>query len=166
MKENAVIINLAGLTEEDIVNRIYLEYHQPEREVLKELEVLVNRILLAHYLHGKETVLMLHRNVCTLKMLLEEHFAKEEKELFRAIRRADKTEENLEAIRKGIVEMEKEHQEIIAILQETREKTNNFTLPEYSCPTMENAYNKLNKLSEDIMLQIDIERKDLFSRFK
>ena len=88
-KEQSVL----ELSDEQLINLIMEIHHQPERVLLKELDQLVNKILLAHYDHGKELLLMLHQNFSQLKMELEEHFAKEEKELFPAMRKLDKTPE-------------------------------------------------------------------------
>ena len=52
---------------------------------------------------------MLHQNFSQLKMKLEERCWKEEKELFPAMRKLDKTPEESAAIRLRILELEGEH---------------------------------------------------------
>lgn len=158
-------MQFVSYTDEAFVNHLYLEHHLKERELLDELDSLVNRVLLAHYAHDKDTVLMLHRNVSTLRMLLQSHFAIEEKELFRAIRQADKTEEDREAIRSNLLERIEEHQEIWAIIQDTKEKTQSFTPPDYACPTMQSVYTKLQQLAEDLEIHFEAEGKILRSRY-
>lgn len=152
------------LTNEQFVNHIYLTYHQVERERLVELDVLVNRVLLAHYIHDKEVVLLLHRNVSMLKLLLQAHFAKKEKELYKAIRKSDK-EESLASIRKSVEEVVAERKEIIDLLTHTKEVTNNFTPPEFACGTMQAVYTRLGELAEQVQLYSQIESEYLYSRF-
>jgi regulator of cell morphogenesis and NO signaling len=74
-------IPVTELSDEQLIDLILDIHHQPERVLLRELNQLVNKILLAHYEHGKELVLILHRNIGELKIELEEHFAKEERTL-------------------------------------------------------------------------------------
>ena len=154
------------LSDEQLINLILEIHHQPERALLKELDQLVNKILLAHYDHGKELVLMLHRNFSELKMELEEHFAKEEKELFPAMRKLDKTPEEREAIRLNILELEGEHDGAGQIIKHVIKETNDFTPPEYACPTMKAVYSKLHELADDLFLHIAKENSVLFKRYE
>lgn len=161
-KERSVL----ELSDEQLVNLIMEIHHQPERVLLKELDQLVNKILLAHYDHGKELLLMLHQNFSKLKMELEEHFAKEEKELFPAMRKLDKTPEERAAIRLRILELEGEHDGAGQIIKHLIKETADFTLPEYACPTMNATYSKLHELADDIFLHIAKENSVLFKRYE
>jgi regulator of cell morphogenesis and NO signaling len=125
----------------------------------------VNKILLAHYDHGKELVLMLHRNFNELKMELEEHFVKEEKEIFPAMRKPDKTSEERLAIRSIILELEGEHDGAGEIIKHLMKETDDFTPPEYACPTMKAVYAKLHELADDIFLHVAKENSVLFKRY-
>jgi regulator of cell morphogenesis and NO signaling len=161
-KERSVL----ELSDEQLVNLIMEIHHQPERVLLKELDQLVNKILLAHYDHGKELLLMLHQNFSKLKMELEEHFAKEEKELFPAMRKLDKTPEERAAIRLRILELEGEHDGAGQIIKHLIKETDDFTPPEYACPTMKATYSKLHELADDIFLHIAKENSVLFKRYE
>ena len=145
---------MTELSDEELINLIMETHHLPERALLKELDVLLNRILLAHYDHDKELVFMLHRSFGQLKMELEEHFAKEEKELFPAMRKSDKTQEEREAIRNNILELEGDHDGAGEIIKLLMKETNDFTPPEFACPTMTAAYSKLHELADDLFLSI------------
>jgi regulator of cell morphogenesis and NO signaling len=153
------------LSDEDLIDLILDTHHQPERVLLKELEQLVNKILLAHYDHGKELVLMLHRNFNELKMELEEHFVKEEKEIFPKMRKPDKTPEERLAIRSIILELEGEHDGAGEIIKHLMKETDDFTPPEYACPTMKAVYAKLHELADDIFLHVAKENSVLFKRY-
>ena len=153
------------LSDAELIDLIMEIHHKPERALLKELDQLVNKILLAHYDHDKELVLMLHRNFSELKMELEEHFAKEEKELFPSMRKPDKTPEERAAIKSNIVELEGEHDGAGEIIKHLMKETNDFTTPEFACPTMKAAYAKLHELADDIYLHIAKENSVLFKRY-
>lgn len=154
------------LSDAQLIDLILEMHHQPERVLLKELDQLLNKILLAHYDHDKELVLMLHKNFSELKMELEEHFAKEEKELFPAMRKLDKTLEEREAIRLNILDLEGDHDGAGEIIKHLIKETNDFTPPEFACPTMIAAYAKLHELADDIFLHIAKENSVLFKRYE
>ena len=161
-KEQSVL----ELSDEQLINLIMEIHHQPERVLLRELDQLVNKILLAHYDHGKELLLMLHQNFSELKRELEEHFAKEEKELFPAMRKPDKTPEERAVIRSRILELEGEHDGAGQIIKRLIKETDDFTPPEYACPTMKATYSKLHELADDIFLHIAKENSVLFKRYE
>lgn len=159
-------IPVTELSDTELIDLILEIHHQPERVLLKELEQLLNKILIAHYDHGKELVLMLHRNFSELKMELEEHFVKEEKEIFPAMRKLDKTPEDRLAIHAIILELESEHDGAGEIIKYLMKETDDFTPPEYACPTMMAAYAKLHELADDIFLHIAKENSVLFKRYE
>jgi regulator of cell morphogenesis and NO signaling len=109
---------------------------------------------------------MLHRNFNELKMELEEHFAKEEKEIFPAMRKAEKTLEERLEIRSIILELEDEHDGAGEIIKYLMKETDDFTPPEYACPTMRAVYLKLHELADDIFLHIAKENSVLFKRYE
>lgn len=157
---------VAELSDEQLIDLIMDIHHQPERVLWRELDQLVNRILLVHYKHGKELLMKLHRNFSELKMELEEHFAKEEEELFPAMRKINKTPEDRAAIHSLILELEGEHEGAGQIIKRIIKETNDFMPPEYACPTMKAVYLKLHELADDIFLHIAKENSVLFKRYE
>ena len=156
---------VSELSDEELINLILDTHHLSERTLWKELDKLVNLILLVHYEHGKEQLLKLHRSFSELKMELEEHFAKEEQELFPAILKVDKTPEDRAAIRSLINELEGEHDGAGTIIKRLIKETDDFTPPEYACPTMKAVYQKLHELADDLFLHIAKENSVLFKRY-
>jgi regulator of cell morphogenesis and NO signaling len=154
------------LSDAQLIDLILEIHHQPERALWKELDQLVNKILLVHYEHGKEMLLKLHHNFSELKMELEEHFAKEEEELFPAMRKADKTSEDRAAIRELLLKLEGEHDGAGQIIKRLIKETNDFTPPDYACPTMIAVFRKLHELADDIFLHIAKENSVLFKRYE
>ncbi|HVI42530.1 MAG TPA: DUF542 domain-containing protein [Anaerovoracaceae bacterium] len=154
------------LSDVQLIDLILEIHHQTERTLWKELDQLINKILLVHYQHGKDLLLKLHRSFSELKTELEEHFAKEEKELFPAMLIIDKTESDLKAIRLLITELENEHDGAGQIIKRIIRETEDFKLPDYACPTMKAFYAKLHELIDDIFLHIAKENSVLFKRYE
>lgn len=156
---------VSELSDEQLIDLILEVHHQPERTLWKELDQLINKILLVHYEHGKEELLKLHRNFSELKMELEEHFAKEEEELFPAIRKANQSPEDKLTVKTLIQDLESEHDGAGKIIKRIINETNDFTPPAYACPTMRVVYAKLHELADDIFLHIAKENSVLFKRY-
>ena len=156
---------VSELTDEELIDLILDTHHQSERALWKELDKLVNLVLLVHYEHGKEQLLKLHRSFSELRMELEEHFAKEEQELFPAILKVDKTPEDRVAIRSLINELEGEHDGAGTIIKGLIKETNDFMPPEYACPTLKAVFHKLHELVDDIFLHVAKENSVLFKRY-
>ncbi len=158
-------IPVTELSDEQLIDLILEIHHQPERALWKELDLLVNKILLVHYEHGKDLLLKIHRSFSELKMELEEHFAKEERELFPVMRKTEKTEEDKAAIQSIILKLEGEHEGAGVIIKRLIQESNDFMPPEYACPTMKAVYQKLHELADDIFLHIAKENSVLFKRY-
>ena len=159
-------IPVAELSDEQLIDLILETHHQLERALWKELDQLVNKLLLVHYKYGKELLMKLHRSFSELKLELEEHFAKEEEELFVAMRKMNKTSEERAAISSLILELEGEHEVAGPIIKRIIKETNDFRPPEYACPTMKAVYLKLHELADDIFLHIAKENSVLFKRYQ
>ena len=159
-------LSVNELSDEQLIDLILEIHHQPERALWTELDQLVNKILLAHYVHDKELLLKIHRNFSELKMELEEHFSKEEKELFPAMRNLNKTTRDIDGIHSLILELEREHEGAGQIIKRIIKETDDFTPPEYACPTMKAVYLKLHELVDDIFLHIAKENSVLFKRYE
>jgi regulator of cell morphogenesis and NO signaling len=156
---------VSELSDEELIDLILDTHHLTERALWKELDKLVNLIMLVHYENDKELMLKIHRSFSELKMELEEHFAKEEKELFPAMLKVDKTPEDRAAIRSLISELEDEHDGAGKIIKRLIKETNDFTPPEFACPTVKAVYQKLHELADDVFLHIAKENSVLFKRY-
>jgi regulator of cell morphogenesis and NO signaling len=156
---------VSELSDEKLIDLILEIHHQPERALWRELDQLINKILLVHYEHGKEMLLKLHRNFSELKMELEEHFAKEEEELFPAMRKSNKTPEERAAIKELLLELEGDHDGAGQIIKRIIKDTDDFTPPEYACATMKAVFMKLHELADDIFLHVAKENSVLFKRY-
>lgn len=158
--------SVSELSDVQLIDLILEIHHQPERALWKELDQLMNKILLVHYKHDKELLMNLHRNFSELKMELEEHFAKEEEELFPAMHKPDKTTEDRMMIHSLILKLEGEHEGAGQIIKRIIKETDDFTPPEYACTTMKAVYIKLHELADDLFLHIAKENSVLFKRYE
>jgi regulator of cell morphogenesis and NO signaling len=156
---------VSELSDSQLIDLILEIHHLTERTLWKELDQLINKLLLVHYKHGKDLLLKLHRSFSELRMELEEHFAKEEEELFPAMQAANKTKEDAAAIRLLIGELENEHEGAGQIIKRIISETEDFKIPDYAYPTMKAFYAKLHELIDDIFLHIQKENSVLFKRY-
>ena len=153
------------LTDIELIDLILYKHHQKERNLWTELDKMVNKILRVHYDHGKEQLLELHRAFATLKMELEEHFVKEEAELFPLMEEENKTPEQIKVIADMVAELESDHDAVGDLLKDIIRITNGFTAPEYACNTVLAVFAKLHELTDDIFLHVAKENSVLFKRY-
>jgi len=157
--------NVAELSDEDLIDLILEVHHITERTLWKELDPMVNKILLVHYRHGKDHLMALHKTFSELKMDLEAHFAIEERELFPLMRQANKTSSDRDEIKAIINKLENDHDSAGILIKQIIKETHDFQTPDYACPTMKAVYQKLHDLSDDIFLHIAKENSVLFKRY-
>lgn len=158
-------VPVSELPDQQLIDLILSVHHVPERILWNELDALVNKILLVHFNHDPARLLELHRCFSLLKMELEQHFAKEEKILFPALRIATKSEADLNKIKNLIAELENEHEAAGQLIKQIIELTEHFTPPDYACPTVKVVYAKLHELVDDLFLHIAKENSVLFKRY-
>lgn len=85
---------------------------------------------------------------------------------FPAMRKLDKTPGDIEGMRSLIRQLEDEHEAAGLIIKRIIKETDDFTPPEYACPTMKAVYQKLHELVDDIFLHIAKENSVLFKRYE
>ncbi|KYH28297.1 MULTISPECIES: iron-sulfur cluster repair di-iron protein [Clostridium] len=151
----------------DLIKHILRNHHDYTKKELREIDMLMFKILKVHFKHHKEELLKVHRLFGTLKMELEEHFVKEEEELFPLIIEFEETnkKELLEQIHNFIKDTENEHDDAGDILKEMEKVTRDFKAPEGACTTYKLVYDKLHNLEKDLFIHIYLENSVLFKMF-
>lgn len=134
-------------------------HHVLERDLMKQTEMYLNKILIVHYPHHGEMLSELHHLFGTLKIDLEEHFAKEERLTFPVMR--ENPQPNAEQIAL-VKELEKEHSNAGDLIKEIQALTDNFTLPDDACATFRETYRLMQQLFEDIFIHIFKENSIVF----
>lgn len=162
--ENTVIEleDFGKLNVHEMIKSIEESHHVIERELLFEIDPLINKILLVHYDNHGEELFEIHDLFGKLKTELEGHFVREEKVVFPIMLEDSNPDE--ETIKK-IESLEEDHEAAGDIIKKLQEITNNFTTPEDGCRTYQLTFSKLNELVEDIFMHIYKENSVLFKKY-
>lgn len=145
-----------------LIDYIIDTYHGKERTLLSEIDVLANKVLLAHYAHHKDQLIPLHRLFSDLKKELEEHFAKEEKLVFPYMKQSY----NQKSDGGYVKELEDEHDAAGNLIKDIIACTNDFTVPAGGCTSYHMLFQKLHELIKDIYNHIFTENSLLFSIYE
>ncbi len=156
---------LYALDTPTLIRHIDDRHHGKDRNLLYELDELVNTILVVHFDDHHGELIPLHRLFADLKKELEEHFVREEKVVFPAMIRSARTGKAEAGVREEIARLEEEHVAAGHLIKEIQEVTRNFTPPAGVCTTYMVTYRKLQELVEDIFMHIYKENAVLFPVF-
>lgn len=149
-----------------LIDYILETHHVFDREELKTIQGLLDKVLKAHYSKHPELLGKVNRLFYSLKMELDEHFIKEEQILFPMMveyfSSGNNDPEKLKNIKAYINETEDEHDGAGALLAELDEVTESYTVPLGGCRTFELLYNHLKELTLDIHKHVHLENSVLF----
>ena len=161
-EKNKLDASLYELDVKDLIDFIEDTHHIDERDLLQNLDRLVNKILIVHYEDHSEELLKVHRLFADLKKELEEHFVKEEQIVFPYMKQTAITDDKLLSL---IEELKREHEAAGELIKQLQIATNNFKAPKGACPTYISTYQNLERLVNDIFLHIYAETSVLFEKF-
>lgn len=151
-----------------LIDFIVQNHHAYVRRAAPELETLLDKVCDRH---GNDSLELLQVREC-FNDLWEElslHMDKEEEVLFPLMKRmeSDSGDGRTEKIVWGpIARMESEHESAGNLIRQIRLLSNNYTPPDFACPTFQITYRKLKEFDNDLMLHIHLENNILFDRFK
>lgn len=158
-KSGETTTKLNELSNEALIDNIVNKHHSYLREVLPGLGASLFKLMEVHG-HNHPELFEIHHLVGMLRVDLEAHLIKEEKQLFPLI-----AEGNSEAISDLIEKLEGEHDGAGDILKQLTEITDHFKLPEDACTTYILTYRQLQELQEDMYQHVHKENNVLFKRF-
>ena len=144
-------------------------HHSYVKRTILELEALLDKVCDRH---GADTpeLLEIRENFLALSTELTSHMEKEESFLFPAIKRleAQRSKNNPmeRMIQTPILAMEDEHEAAGDLIKRIRASSDNYTAPEYACPTFRITFQRLKEFDNDLMKHIHLENNILFKRFK
>lgn len=150
------------LSVNEMLDNLEATHHVTEREMMEQIEKLLNKILIVHYLHHGAELAKIHNLFARMKAELEEHFAKEERLIFPLMRsnhHPDK--ETLELIS----ELEGEHVDVGDMIKEMQQLTNNFQVPADTCVTYANTFKLMKDFVEDIFVHVFKENSITFPEY-
>lgn len=142
-------------TAQELIEHIYLRFHQSHREQLPELKQLAMKV---EDVHGDHELAPrgLTEHLDAMLQELESHMMKEEQILFPMLSRGVYPSGPISV-------MEEEHVQHEAELVKINRLTNNLTLPEGACGTWTALYNGLKELQDDLHEHIHLENNILFT---
>jgi len=151
-----------------LVEYIVQNHHHYVTKGIPEIQALLDKVCEAHGDYCKE-LLTIRENFFDLSEELTVHMQKEELVLFPAIKRLDVrvNDDTLKSsVQMPIDVMEHEHVVAGDLIKQIRTLSNNYTPPDFACPTFRITYKKLQEFDADLMRHIHLENNILFERFK
>jgi len=146
----------------ELIDYIIETHHIKERKLLEEVDELMNKVLLAHYINHQEQLIPLHGLFSDLRKELQQHFAKEEKLIFPFMIKGATNKSDIQYIK----ELENEHEAAGEIIKAIEKCTNDFTPPEDGCASYRLTFQKLQELIKDIYIHIFTENSLLFQKYE
>lgn len=150
-----------------LADYIVQNHHAYVKNVIPEIEALLEKVCRAH---GDDNIelLTIRQDFADLAEELLNHMIKEEAALFPAIKRlTSQTEANpllADSLQTPINVMEQEHTVAGDLMKSIRKASDNYTVPEYACPTYRATYQRLREFDEDLMTHVHLENNVLFRK--
>jgi regulator of cell morphogenesis and NO signaling len=149
----------------DLVAHIQERFHEPLRQELPRLTAMMAKVVSRHGDHLPETLHPLQATLTELQDELLEHMVKEDGILFPAIIATETAASAAGSwINQPIAVMEAEHEHAGQALARMRELTDDYTPPEWACPTFRGLYHGLAQLEREMHLHVHLENNILFPR--
>lgn len=142
----------------ELTEFIIQKYHNPLRENLPKIHLLLNKIVDVHWDIHPEFAKMKDIFILFQNEMLK-HLDKEEKILFpmmQALQKAVNEKKNIWAfhcgsIKNPVTQMEKEHKIFDFYLEQIKELSNNFFIPENACNAYTTTYTMLKNLYDETL---------------
>jgi regulator of cell morphogenesis and NO signaling len=152
-----------------LVDYIIQNHHAFVRKAIPEIQAFLEKVCDAH---GKDCpeLLNIREDFLDLSEELISHMEKEELLLFPAIKRLESQKNEdyplTSSIQGPIHVMEHEHVIAGDLVKRIRSFSNNYTPPDFACPTFRITFKKLQEFDNDLMRHIHLENNVLFERVK
>ena len=150
-----------------LADYIVQNHHEYVKRVIPEIQTLLEKVCNAH---GDDNIELLNiqQDFSDLAEELLNHMNKEEFALFPAIKRLtakmDPEHPLLDQLQAPIEVMEHEHVVAGDLMKSIRKLSNNYTVPEYACPTYRVTSQKLREFDNDLMTHVHLENNILFRK--
>ena len=150
-----------------LADYIVQNHHAYVKKAVPEIEALLEKVCNAH---GEDNIelLTIRQDFADLAEELLNHMNKEEVALFPALKRlaAQKGSNPLlaDSLQTPINIMEQEHVVAGDLMKAIRKASDNYTVPEYACPTYRATYQRLREFDDDLMTHVHLENNILFRK--
>ncbi|MCR8842494.1 iron-sulfur cluster repair di-iron protein [Paenibacillus sp. SC116] len=157
----------ASLKESELIEYIQQKHHVFLREELPALMPYVTKLARVHGENHPELI-RVQELFTDLKKELLDHTKDEDEHVFPLILKfVDQPDYEVAAeLAPHVSELEHEHAQAGSLLQELREVTSDFTLPDDACGTYQLVYKRLAMLEKDTFEHIHLENNVLFERIR
>ncbi len=147
----------------ELTSKIRAEYHGAQRDLLAEIDVLIDRVLNAHFLTHAKEMIPLFEAYQGLRMKLLLSYAKKEKRIFMEMKQtAADPDPNAPFL--GV--LDDVGAELVGLTARVDETSNHYTSPPDGCPTYDLMMAKLKELSESVEDQRTKEAEYLLPTYK
>jgi regulator of cell morphogenesis and NO signaling len=150
-----------------LADYIVQNHHVYVKHAIPEIQILLEKVCNAH---GDDNIELLNiqQDFADLADELLNHMNKEEIALFPAIKRLvaknDPEHPLVDQLQAPIEAMEQEHVVAGDLMKSIRKLSNNYSVPEYACPTYRVTYQKLKEFDNDLMTHVHLENNILFRK--
>ena len=146
-------------------------HHSYIRKTLPDIVAYAKKVMKVHGNYHPELI-RIHQLVDEINEELTDHMLKEENILFPYIKALEAVKDNTQplqafpfkTIQSPISVMEMEHELVGRNLEEIRQLSNNYLLPEDACASYSLLYRMLDEFEEDLHLHIHLENNILFPK--
>jgi len=152
----------------EIIKYIKDKHHSYWKEELPQIEALIYKILKVHYSDNREELTDVHKLFGIIKNRLELILVIKQVSLYPSILEHQREDlaESFEIMKKNIINIEKEYNDIIEALKSLEIVTNGYKMPEPGCQTFDKTYRKLKELNDDILENIMVEKDIMYRRLR
>lgn len=148
-----------------LADYIVQNHHEYVRQAIPEIVALLEKVCAAH---GDDNIALLNiqQDFIDLAEELLSHMEKEEVALFPALKRFAAQDDSdhplLDTLKAPISMMEHEHVVAGDLMKSIRRLSNDYTVPEFACPTYRVTFQKLREFDNDLMTHVHLENNILF----
>ncbi|MCB2212261.1 iron-sulfur cluster repair di-iron protein [bacterium] len=150
-------INWTTRSTDELISHIVDKYHKPLREVLPQLMILAQRVEEAHGPTHGPSLTQLRESVQALRADLLRHLDDEEQRLFPLILEGRSAE-----VPETVEQLVRDHNDVALVLNQIRELTSDFQLPDDACNTWRAFWWNLETLEKELKKHIHLENNVLF----
>jgi regulator of cell morphogenesis and NO signaling len=152
-----------------LIDYIVQNHHSYVKKAIPEITAFLDKVCDAH---GDDCIelLQIRQNFFDLAEELISHMEKEELVLFPAVKRLEaqgfRDHPLAVTIQAPVHAMEHEHAVAGDLIKQIRVLSNNYTPPDFACPTFRITYQKLKEFDNDLMKHVHLENNILFEKVK
>lgn len=155
-------------TMRDVIAHIQQRYHQPLRDELPRLSLMLAKVVQRHGERMPDVLLPLQSTFEQFHDELLEHMAKEDQGIFPAISALESGASGSPAVSQWLKDplemLVADHAGAETALARMRQLTDSYTPPADACPTFRGLYYGLAELERDMQIHIHLENEILFPR--